>query len=85
MNRDAKYAYNHIVEPEMLLWLIAAARLESNLVNSARRASARAVTLPGKSTSIRKHAPWCAVAAALWGRTRNLTLAAADARKAARR
>lgn len=85
MNRDAQYAYNHIVEPKMLLWLIAATHVRSDLVNSALRASARAATLPGKSASIRKHVPWSEVAAALWGNNRSLTLAVADARNTARR
>jgi hypothetical protein len=66
MNRDAKYAYNHIVEPRMLLWLIAAAGLRSDLVNTALLACARAATPSGKSASIRKHVSWSKVACALW-------------------
>lgn len=34
-NRDAKYVYNHIVEPKMLLWLISAAEVRSELIQTA--------------------------------------------------
>src|SRR5712692_5349991 len=64
--RDAQYAYNHIVEPKMLLWLIAAVGVKPVLVRTARLASGRVSTLPGKSASIRKHVPWSVVATALW-------------------
>lgn len=65
--RDAKFAYNHIVEPKMLLWLIEAARVKPNLVRAVKRAASRADTLPGKSASIRRRVPWSEVAEALWG------------------
>ena len=68
--RDAKFAYNHIVEPKMLLWLVEAARVKPALVRAAQRAASRAETLPGKSASIRKHVPWSEVAEALWGTRR---------------
>jgi hypothetical protein len=55
--RDAKFVYNHIVEPKMLLWLVEAARVKPDLIRAAKRASSRADTLPGKSASIRKHVP----------------------------
>jgi hypothetical protein len=66
--RDAEFAYNHIVEPKMLLWLLAAARVKPDLYRAALRASSRAVSLPGKSASIRKHVPWSVVVTALWRR-----------------
>jgi hypothetical protein len=37
-NRDARYAYNHIVEPKMLLWLIIAAKLPARQIRAARAA-----------------------------------------------
>ena len=37
--RDAQYAYNHVVEPKMLLSLMAAAGVNPDLVTAARRAS----------------------------------------------
>lgn len=64
--RDAKFAYNHIVEPKMLLWLIAAARVNPALVQAAIRASSRAATMPSQSASILKCIPWPQMAAALW-------------------
>ena len=64
--RDAQYAYSHIVEPKMLLWLIAAARVRPALVGAARLSASKATTLPGKSASIRRQVPWSAVANALW-------------------
>lgn len=66
MKRDAQYAYNHIVEPKMLLWLIAAAGVKPALVKAARLASGGVSTMPGKSASIRKHVPWSVVVTALW-------------------
>lgn len=63
--RDARYVYNHIVEPKMLLWLIAAAGVQKSIVDAATRAAAEAPSLAGKSAAVRKHAPWGEVAAAL--------------------
>lgn len=66
--RDAAYAYNHIVESEMLLWLIEAAGVEESLVESARRAARRQKTMMAKSAAIRRHVSWEIVEHALWGR-----------------
>ena len=60
--RDARYAYNHIVEPKMLLWLIAAAGINPDLVNAARASAAGLATLQQQSAAIRKHVPWDEVA-----------------------
>ena len=62
--------YNHTVEPKMLLWLIAAAGVESNIVKTARLAAGRVSMFPGKSASIRRHVPWSIVVTALRGRRR---------------
>src|SRR6266568_1474255 len=43
--RDAKFAYNHIMEPRMLLWLVEAAGVKSELVTAARRASTKATSV----------------------------------------
>lgn len=64
--RDAEFAYNHIVEPKMLLRLIEAAGVRSDLVNAARRASTKAGALQAKSAAIRRHVPWEELAGALW-------------------
>src|SRR5437764_6090445 len=60
-SRDAEFAYNHIVEPKMLLWLINAAGVKPGLIRAAQQASSRASTLPSKSASIRKLVPWSEV------------------------
>jgi hypothetical protein len=65
--RDARYAYNHIVNYEMLLWIIAAAGVKPSLVNAARRVSTHGSTLQQKSAAIRRLVPWEELAVALWG------------------
>jgi hypothetical protein len=65
--RDARYAYNHIVNYQMLIWIIAAAGVKPNIVKAARRASTHGSTLQQKSAAIRKLVPWEELAAALWG------------------
>jgi hypothetical protein len=64
-DRDARYVYNHIVEPKMLLWLIAVSGVGPELLHSAKEAAKRAPTLQGKSAAIRKCVPWSIVADAL--------------------
>jgi hypothetical protein len=64
--RDARFAYNHIVNYEMLLWIIAAAGVKPGLVNAARRASTHGSTLQQKSAAMRKLVPWELLAGALW-------------------
>lgn len=66
-NRDARYAYNHIVNYKMLLWIIEAAGVKPALVKAANRASASGSTLPEKSAAIRKLVPWEELAGAPWG------------------
>lgn len=66
MNRDARFSYNHIVEPKMLLWLISAAGVSPSLIRAARRAAAGALTMNRQSGLIRAWVPWAIVAAALW-------------------
>ena len=65
--RDARFAYNHIVEPKMLLWLIEAAGLNPELVDGAKRASAEGASLMQKSGTIRGVAPWAVLYDAIWG------------------
>ena len=64
-DRDARYVYNRIVEPQMLLWLISAAGVRQELVQAAARAAEEASSLAGKSAAIRRQVPWPVVAAAL--------------------
>ena len=63
--RGARNVYNRIVEPKMLLWLIAAAGVRKELVDAARVAAANDAPLPTRAAAIRKYVPWVEVAAAL--------------------
>jgi len=64
-DRDAKYVYNHIVEPKMLLWLITAADVQKDLVQEATQAAESVSAMASKSAAIRKNVPWTVVAEAL--------------------
>ncbi len=66
MNRDARYAYNHIVEPKMLLWLIPAAGVKPALVRAARSAAKGPKTMMAQSAAIRRVVPWDMLAERLW-------------------
>ncbi len=65
--RDARFAYNHIVEPKMLLWLIWAAGIRSELVTAAQQDASRADSMMQKSAAIRRQVPWSEIEAVLWG------------------
>ncbi len=66
-NRDARFAYNHIVCPDMLLWLIEAAGVRRELVTAAHAAAAAGGTMMQRAGAIRRHVPWTEVRAALLG------------------
>jgi hypothetical protein len=66
--RDARYAYNHIVNYKMLLWIIDAAGVRTELVKVAKRASAHESILPAKSAAIRRLVPWDVLAGTLFGK-----------------
>lgn len=66
VQRDAKYAYNHVVEPEMLLYLASASGVDGALVVAANQAFAERTTLMQASGTIRKIIPWETIAKALW-------------------
>jgi len=53
--RGAKYVYNHIMEPKMLLWLIAASGLQ---VEIAKDASLNKKSMASSCAAIRKVVPW---------------------------
>lgn len=65
-DRGARHVYNHIVEPQMLLWLIEAAGIDAATVETARHASGLAKTLSGQSKAIRHVVPFSKVAEKLW-------------------
>jgi len=66
--RDAKYVYNHIVEPKLLLWLIAASGVNPSVVQAAQQAAASVSKLPGKSAAVRRVVPWAVLCEQLSGR-----------------
>ncbi len=64
--RDARFAYNHVVNPEMLHWIISASGVKPKLVKAAHRASLHGATLQQKSAAIRRVVPWEELVAAVW-------------------
>ena len=56
--RDARYAYNHSVEPRMLLWLIEACGVTASKVKAARAATRQARSMMQQSDAIRRLVPW---------------------------
>lgn len=66
IERDAEYAYNHVVQPELLLYLATASGVDSQLVAAANRAFEKRTSLMQAAGAIRAIVPWGTVAAALW-------------------
>ncbi len=69
-NRDAKFAYNHVVCPELLLYLVRAIPLRADLVEAAEIAYQSGSTLMAKAAAIRKVVPWSEIYQALWANER---------------
>ena len=65
-NRDAAYAYNHIVQSAMLEWLARAGGVSPAAVRRGQRAMARHRMLQRKAGAFRKEVPWECVQDALW-------------------
>ena len=68
VKRDARYAYNHIVEPKMLLWLIEAAGLPAATVKKASKLASLGKTMMQQSAAIRRLVSWDEIAGQLWPR-----------------
>lgn len=66
-HRDAKFVYNHVVCPEMLVYLAHAIPLRPELVEGVDQAYLKGTTEMAKSGAIRKVATWAEVYQALWG------------------
>ena len=62
---DAKYAYNHVVNPFMLAWLVEASGLPSRRTDKVRSCCSRAGSLMARSGAIRRIVPWDEMQAAL--------------------
>lgn len=56
--RNARYVYNHLANPEMLLWLIQAAGVNKNLVRLAKSDSDKITNMNRASATIRRYVPW---------------------------
>lgn len=67
MNRDARFVYNHIVCPSMLVYLIKAVGIESQLVDEVEKAAESGKTLMESAGKIRKIVPWSMIYKKLWG------------------
>ena len=57
-NRGAKFVYNHIMEPKMLLWLISASGIDMKLLTQAEENAANAKTMASSCAAIRKVVSW---------------------------
>lgn len=66
-NRDARFAYNHIVCPELLLYLIRAIPLGREQIEAAEGADQSGATLMERCGLIRKAVPWTEIYQAVWG------------------
>ncbi len=67
IKRDARFAYNHVVCPELLLYLIKAIPLPQAQIESAQKAYKEGSSEMGKSGAIRKAVPWKEIYQAIWG------------------
>ena len=66
-NHSARYAYNQIVYPAMLLWLIRASGVSEELIKLAESDSNRFTMLRQQAAAIRKRVPWEVLQRVLWG------------------
>lgn len=66
VKRDARFAYNHIVCPDLLLYLVRAIPLAPEIIAAAEEASKKGKTMMAQSGAIRKVAPWSEIYQALF-------------------
>ena len=67
VKRDARFAYNHVVCPELLMYLIRAIPLRQELVEAAENAYESGSSEMEKSGAIRRVVPWSEIYRAIWG------------------
>ena len=65
-DHSARYAYNHIVYPEMLLWLIRESGVNHELVRRAKSDSESFTVPRQQAAAIRKRVPWDVLEQTLW-------------------
>jgi hypothetical protein len=68
IKRNAKFTYNHVVNPQMLMYLIRAIPLRMDLVSAAEKAHKTGATMMEKSGAIRRVVSWDEVYQAFWGK-----------------
>ena len=66
VKRSAKFVYNNLAYPEMLLWLIQAAGIDGEDVKLAESESANITNVRSQSAVIRKIVPWKNLKQMLW-------------------
>jgi hypothetical protein len=64
-DRSAEFVYNHIYNPQMLIYLAEAAGISKARVQAATRSGLACSTMPAMSSAIRREIPWPMVEAAL--------------------
>lgn len=64
-NRDARYVYNHINAPAMLIWLAEASGVDTALVREAVKAT-RDLPYARQAAAVRRVIPWHVVEPMLW-------------------
>ena len=67
VKRDARFAYNHVICPELLMYLICAIPLGQERIEAARKVYDRGLSEMEKSGAIRKIVPWSEIYQAIWG------------------
>jgi hypothetical protein len=65
-NREAKFAYNHIGNYKMLLWIGDAAGIDRKLVKKAKITINSDLTMAANAGAVRKILTWDLLADALW-------------------
>jgi hypothetical protein len=65
-NHTAKFAYNHMTHPAMLIWLIEEAGVEKHLAKKAKVESGKVDNKKTQCGKIREQVPWEVLEHALW-------------------
>jgi hypothetical protein len=63
---DARFAYTHMQNHQMLIWLLAAAGLEAPTLTKAATAAEAAKTMAAKAAAVRRIVPWDRAVELLW-------------------
>lgn len=63
---DAKFAYNHVQNRQMLLWLLEVAGLDKATLAAARVAAEQGKTAGQSASAVRKHVPWERAVELIW-------------------